>query len=192
MYESVVKPAVESGSVSFLGELQADTRDPILAGAFATLMLGSWPEPFGLVAIESMATGTPVIGRRAGALPEIIEPGVDGFLVDDLREAEVALRRVPDLDRARIRQRALERFSVARMTRDYESVYAAVLDVQAKRRAGGSPVGPQRLSANLRVDGMDLSDGQRSGGQAPRLIRRSRRPLTDSRRSTTPTLRDPA
>ena len=95
----------------------------MMAGAFATLMLGTWPEPFGLVAIESLATGTPVIGRRTGALPEIIEEGVDGFLVDDLGEAMLALDRIGDLDRTEIRRRTLERFSVERMTTAYEDVY---------------------------------------------------------------------
>src|SRR5512138_2051057 len=78
-----IRPALGSG-VEYLGEVGPDERDPLLAGARATLMLGAWPEPFGLVAIESLATGTPVIARRAGALTEIVEHGVDGFLVDDL------------------------------------------------------------------------------------------------------------
>ena len=68
-----------AGGVEFLGELPPSARDPLDASARAMLMLGAWPEPFGLVAIESLATGTPVIGRRAGALPEIIEHG-DGWL----------------------------------------------------------------------------------------------------------------
>jgi glycosyltransferase involved in cell wall biosynthesis len=89
----------------------------------ATLMLGAWPEPFGLVAIESLALGTPVIARRAGALPEIVEHGVDGFLVDDVEEASFAVGRLDRLDRHRIRERARARFSVARMTDEYERVY---------------------------------------------------------------------
>ena len=78
-------------------------------------MLGAWPEPFGLVAIESMATGTPVIARRAGALPEIIEEGRTGFLVDDVEEARLALGRVAMLDRSQVRDRVLARFSADRM-----------------------------------------------------------------------------
>jgi glycosyltransferase involved in cell wall biosynthesis len=91
-------------------------------------MLGQWPEPFGLVAIESLATGTPVIARRAGALTETIEHGVDGFLVDDLSEAALAVEMVGDLDRANIRDRALQRFSPERMVDEYEAVYQDLLE----------------------------------------------------------------
>jgi glycosyltransferase involved in cell wall biosynthesis len=134
-FARVVEPAVADGTAEFLGELPAPERDVLYAGALATLMLGPWPEPFGLVAIESMATGTPVIGRRAGALTETVEHGVDGFLVDDLQEAELAVQRVTELDRGLIRERALERFSPARMTAEYLETYRAV--IEARR---GAPV----------------------------------------------------
>lgn len=123
LFQAVVRPAIEAGLVEFLGEVGEDRRDPLYAGALATIMLGAWPEPFGLVAIESLATGTPVIARRAGGLTETVEHGVDGFLVDDITEAQLALARVGDLDRTVIRQRALERFSPDRMTDEYEAVY---------------------------------------------------------------------
>jgi glycosyltransferase involved in cell wall biosynthesis len=90
-------------------------------------MLGSWPEPFGLVAIESMATGTPVIARRAGALTETVEHGVTGFLVDDLDEAVLAVAKVDEIDRNEVRRLALERFSASRMVDDYETVYSDLL-----------------------------------------------------------------
>ena len=132
-FDEVVKPAIEKGIVEFLGEVGPLERDPLYAGARATIMLGAWPEPFGLVAIESLATGTPVIARRAGALTETIEHGIDGFLVDDLTEAELAVSMIPDLDRTLIRERALERFSPERMTAEYETVYA---DLVEKARRG--------------------------------------------------------
>jgi glycosyltransferase involved in cell wall biosynthesis len=122
-FAEVVQPAIDDGVVEFLGELGPPDRDAVYAGALATVMLGAWPEPFGLVAIESLATGTPVIARRAGALTETIEHGVDGFLVDDLDEAELAVARVADLDRSRIRQRAVERFSPDRMVDEYEAIF---------------------------------------------------------------------
>jgi glycosyltransferase involved in cell wall biosynthesis len=123
MYDQVVAPAVARGDLEFLGEIAAAARDPLYASARATLMLGGWPEPFGLVAIESLAAGTPVIARRAGALPEIVEHGVDGYLIDDLDEAEQAVRMLGRLDRQRIRVRALERFSARRMAERYEAIY---------------------------------------------------------------------
>ena len=83
-----------SGVVEFLGEVDSASARPADCGRLATVMLGAWPEPFGLVAIESMATGTPVIARRAGGLTETIEHGVTGFLVDDMIEAELAVTRV--------------------------------------------------------------------------------------------------
>jgi glycosyltransferase involved in cell wall biosynthesis len=134
MFAEVVKPAIDDGVVEFLGELGPLERDPLLAGARATVMLGAWPEPFGLVAIESLATGTPVIGRRAGALTETIEHGIDGFLVDDVTEARLALGRVEELDRTEIRRRALERFSPDRMAGDYERVYRSVIQGAGSRR----------------------------------------------------------
>jgi glycosyltransferase involved in cell wall biosynthesis len=135
-FREIVQPAIDEGFVEFLGELPPAGRDPVIAGARATLMLGAWPEPFGLVAIESMATGTPVIARRAGALTETVEHGVDGFLVDDLVEAELAVARAADLDRQRIRERALERFSVERMVDEYERVYEQLLRRGHKTTSG--------------------------------------------------------
>jgi glycosyltransferase involved in cell wall biosynthesis len=127
LFDEVVRPAVDAREIDFLGEVGADERDPLYAGALATVMLGAWPEPFGLVAIESMATGTPVIARRAGALTETIEHGVTGFLVDDVGEAELAVEKVRELDRRRIRELTLERFSPVRMVDEYQLAYRTVL-----------------------------------------------------------------
>jgi glycosyltransferase involved in cell wall biosynthesis len=123
LFDAVVAPAVREGVVEFEGELGRGPRDELMAGALATVMMGAWPEPFGLVAIESMGSGTPVIARRAGALPEIIDHGVTGFLVDDLSEAQLAVKEAAELDRRHIRESAVERFSVARMVDEYEAVY---------------------------------------------------------------------
>ena len=142
-FEVVVAPAIEEGIVEFLGELAAGERDELFAGALATVMLGPWPEPFGLVAIESMATGTPVIARRAGALPEIIEEGRTGFLVDDVEEARMALGRVAMLDRRQVRDRVLARFSADRMVDEYEAIYRAL--VESSGRALVRSTGPQQL-----------------------------------------------
>jgi glycosyltransferase involved in cell wall biosynthesis len=126
-FAEVVQPAIRDGTVEFLGELGPPERDALYAGAAATLMLGAWPEPFGLVAIESMATGTPVIARRAGALTETIDHGQTGFLVDDEIEAELAIRFARELDRASVRRQVVTRFSPQRMADEYEAVYRALI-----------------------------------------------------------------
>jgi len=131
MFDAVIKPAIDAGIVDWRGEIDTVERDRLMAGALATLMLGGWPEPFGLVAIESMATGTPVIGRRAGGLTEIIEHGVSGYLVDDVTEAEFAVRRVAGLARDDISSTTRHRFSIERMVDDYEAVYRRLVDAKA-------------------------------------------------------------
>ncbi len=133
-FAEVVQPAIDAGEIDFLGEVGPRERDPLFAGALATVMLGGWPEPFGLVAIESMATGTPVIARRAGAFTETIEHGVTGFLVDDVTEAAMAVEKVRDLDRRLIRERTIERFSPGRMVDDYEAAYRRVLATRPTAR----------------------------------------------------------
>lgn len=128
LFDQLVVPAVAQGVVEYLGELAAPERDALMAGALSTVMLGAWPEPFGLVAIESMATGTPVIARRSGALPELIEHGRTGFLVDDLGEAQLAVAKAGRLDRLVVREVALQRFSAQRMVDEYEGVYRQLVD----------------------------------------------------------------
>lgn len=128
-YEDVFKPALDAAGsdVEFLGELEQSERDQLFAESYASLMPGAWPEPFGLVAIEALATGTPVVARRIGALPEIIREGVDGFFGDDVTAMAFMLDRVADLDRAAIRTSVLDRFSAERMTDGYEAVYRQIL-----------------------------------------------------------------
>src|SRR5829696_4573952 len=134
-FDEVVQPALDADEMDFLGEVGPRERDPLFAGALATVMLGGWPEPFGLVAIESMATGTPVIARRAGAFTETIDHGETGFLVDDEIEAELAIRFVRDLDRNSVRRKVIQRFSPQRMADEYEVVYRQlVADSEKSKR----------------------------------------------------------
>ena len=133
LFRTVVEPAIAEGLVDWRGEVSGTERDAILSGARATLMLGAWPEPFGLVAIESMATGTPVIARRAGAYPEIIGHGLTGFLVDDLDEAALAVSRVETLDRRTVASNTRVRFSKERMVSLYESTFRSLVEGPASR-----------------------------------------------------------
>jgi glycosyltransferase involved in cell wall biosynthesis len=124
-HEEVFLPALTAAGsrVEFLGELAGDERDELLASSYAALMPGSWPEPFGLTAIEALATGTPVLARRVGALPEIIRDGVDGFFGDDAAEMAYYVPQIETLDRRAIRDSVVERFSASRMADGYEAVY---------------------------------------------------------------------
>ncbi len=140
-YDAVFQPALKQAgsSVEYLGELEQADRDQLFAESHASLMPGAWPEPFGLVAIEAMACGTPIIARRIGALPEIIRDGIDGFFGDDVIAMAFLVDRVADLDRAAIRASVLERFSVEKMTDRYEAVYEKLLVGSAA--AGGAEDG---------------------------------------------------
>ena len=156
-YESVFAPALEAAgsTVEFLGELSQDDRDQLFAESYASLMPGSWPEPFGLVAIEALATGTPVIARRIGALPEIIRDGVDGFFGDDVTAMAFQVDRVAELDRAEIRRSVIERFSVERMTDGYEAVYRQVLSDDAS----GTDLVPADRIASRRIHRLETAAG---------------------------------
>jgi glycosyltransferase involved in cell wall biosynthesis len=124
-FDEVFQPALKAAgsTVEYLGEISQDERDQLFAESYAALMPGSWPEPFGLVAIEALACGTPVIARPTGALPELVRDGIDGFFGDDVRAMAFRVDRVDDLDRRAIRDSVLERFSVERMTDGYEAIY---------------------------------------------------------------------
>jgi glycosyltransferase involved in cell wall biosynthesis len=137
-YESVFRPALQRAgrSIEYLGELQPKERDQLFAESYATLMPGAWPEPFGLVSIESLACGTPVLARRVGALPEIIREGVDGYFGDDALAMAFFADRLGTLDRREIRERVIERFSAARMADRYEELYVRMIDAAAREEGG--------------------------------------------------------
>ncbi|MBI2777069.1 MAG: glycosyltransferase family 4 protein [Chloroflexi bacterium] len=164
-FESVVKPAIAAAgsAVEFLGELGGEERDRLFAESYATLMPGAWPEPFGLVAIESLACGTPVLARRVGALPEIIREGVDGLFGDDAMHLAFLSEAVADLDRAAIRERVVERFSAARMTDRYEELY--IREIESRRTIDAPLGGPVRVdgdepgTATAGPDGANRSTG---------------------------------
>ena len=141
-YRDVFLPAVAAAgsAVEYVGELSPTDRDALFAASYATLMPGAWPEPFGLVAIESLACGTPVVARRVGALPEIIREGVDGFFGDDAMAMAFYSDRIAGLDRRAIRERVVDRFSASRMTDRYEELYGRLVDGSAAERRSGGPI----------------------------------------------------
>jgi glycosyltransferase involved in cell wall biosynthesis len=125
--EAVVRPALRRADVTLLGELSQADRDRLVASCRASVIPSAWPEPFGLVVIEALACGTPVLARRAGAIPEILRDGIDGFLGDDAQQLAYFDRMIDGLDRAAIRASAIERFSVARMVDGYEALYRRLI-----------------------------------------------------------------
>jgi len=124
-YEQTIAPLLEESRpwVEFLGEVGGSDKDAFLGNAFALLFPIDWAEPFGLVMIEAMACGTPVIGFRKGSVPEVVTDGVTGFVIDSVEEAVRAVHRVPSLSRAACRKVFEERYDVARMTQGYLDVY---------------------------------------------------------------------
>ena len=122
-----VKPLLDAPGVEFIGEINEHDKAAFLGEALALLFPIDWPEPFGLVMIEAMACGTPVLAFRHGSVPEIIEENVTGRIVDSVDAAPLALPEVIALDRRSVRRRFEERFTAARMAKDYLNVYRTLL-----------------------------------------------------------------
>ncbi len=122
--EKVLRPALACPGVRWLGEADLATKRRALAGARALLVPIRWEGPFGLVLIEAMLAGCPVVAFRRGSTPELVEDGLTGWVVEDVEGMAAALARLARFDRAACRRRAVERFSADRMTRDYLAVYA--------------------------------------------------------------------
>jgi glycosyltransferase involved in cell wall biosynthesis len=122
-YEKEVKHLLCGANVEFVGEICEAEKTEFLGNAAALLFPIDWPEPFGLVMIEAMACGTPVIAFRRGSVDEIVDEGVTGFVVDSIEEAVESAFRLPEIDRGECRQRFDERFSVRRTCEDYIAAY---------------------------------------------------------------------
>src|SRR5262249_42837427 len=124
-FQDVLTPLFEESAsfVEFIGEVGGKDKEDFLGNARALLFPIKWQEPFGLVMIESMACGTPVIAYRDGSVPEVLEDGVTGFVVDDQQSAAEAVKRIADVSRRDCRLAFEERFDASRMARDYVEVY---------------------------------------------------------------------
>ena len=131
-----LEPHLDGKRVELVGEVDEARKQSFLADAAALLFPIDWPEPFGLVMIEAMACGTPVIAYRSGSVPEVVEDGVTGFIVENEEGAVAAVGRLGLLDRRIIRARFEERFSARRMVREYERQYRKlVADTDGARRS---------------------------------------------------------
>jgi glycosyltransferase involved in cell wall biosynthesis len=122
-FTNMIEPMLAGGGVEMVGEIGDSEKPAFLSGACGLLMPIDWPEPFGLVMIEAMACGTPVIAFNRGSVPEIVENGLTGFIVEDETSAVAAVRRLPTLSREKVRARFEARFTARRMAEDYLSIY---------------------------------------------------------------------
>jgi glycosyltransferase involved in cell wall biosynthesis len=127
-FEDRIAPLLKGPLVEYVGEIADGEKDEFLGNAYALLFPIDWPEPFGLVMIEAMACGTPVIAYRHGAIPEVIEDGVTGFIVDGLEDAIRAAERISTLSRKHCRRVFEQRFSASRMAEDYLTIYQRLID----------------------------------------------------------------
>jgi glycosyltransferase involved in cell wall biosynthesis len=132
-YRDEVAPLFDDPLIEFVGEIGESEKNQFLGGARALLFPIDWPEPFGLVMIEAMSCGTPVIAFGCGSVPELVDDGVTGFVVDDLDSAIRAAAEVGKLDRRLCRATFERRFSATRMARDYLAVYAHVVESRRGR-----------------------------------------------------------
>jgi len=136
-WSDVIRPMIEAfPNVEFVGEIREREKADFLGNADALLFPIDWPEPFGLVMIEAMACGTPVIAFRGGSTPEIIDDGVTGFLVSDVAEAVGAVRRIGALNRVKARETFERRFTIERVAMDYMQIYRKLSHVWTPLRLG--------------------------------------------------------
>jgi len=126
-FESTVKPLLQSDGVEFIGEINERQKSEFLGNAAALLFPIDWPEPFGLVLIEAMAAGTPVIAWNHGSVPELIEDGITGFIVESEAQAAYAVRRIHEIDRGVVRRAFERRFSAVAMARKYLEHYGDLI-----------------------------------------------------------------
>jgi glycosyltransferase involved in cell wall biosynthesis len=133
-YEQVIKPLLNHPLIEFVGEINEKQKDDFLGNAYAVLFPINWPEPFGIVMIESMACGTPVVAFPGGSVEEVEEDGVTGHIVSNVKEAAQAIERVPELSRRRVRAVFEKRFTATQMTRNYLAQYQRILETTSAAR----------------------------------------------------------
>ena len=126
-FEECIKPMLQDPLIEYIGDVGEQDKHRLLQGAIALLFLIDWPEPFGLVVIEALACGTPVLAYRNGSVPEIVDDGITGFIVSNQEEAFDAADRVGNLDRTRCRHVFEQRFSAQRMADGYLDIYRRLL-----------------------------------------------------------------
>lgn len=135
-YENEIKPLLSHPLVEYVGEIDQAAKSGFLGGAWATLFPIDWPEPFGLVMIESMATGTPVIARPYGSVPEVLVDGRTGFICQTVEEMVEAVRHIDQIDRGKCREHVEHHFTSQKMTDAYEAAYQKMIALSPEQPAG--------------------------------------------------------
>src|ERR1700691_1035013 len=131
--DEVIRPLMDHPLVEFIGEIGDHEKSDFLSGALGLLLPIDWPEPFGLVMIESMACGTPVVAYNRGSVPEIVDENLTGFIVEDEISAAASVKRLAQLDRGMIRKQFETRFTARRMALDYLAAYRNLIEASAPR-----------------------------------------------------------
>jgi len=145
-FHTEIEPLLSDPLIEYLGEITDAEKNDFLGDAMALVCPYDWPEPFGLVLIEALACGTPVLAYRRGSIPEIIEDRVTGFVCEGLDEMMAAIQRIPEIDRRRCRRTFEQRFSVERMAQDYLRVYERALDKTGNKEAESTSFAPWPIS----------------------------------------------
>jgi len=136
-FKRVIEPLLAESHVDWVGEITDRDKNEFLGSAYALLFPIDWPEPFGLVMIEAMACGTPVIAYNSGSVPEVMEDGVTGFIVEGLDDAAKSVSRVCDVSRARCRNTFERRFAASRMASDYIEIYKRLIETDMRKSRNG-------------------------------------------------------
>jgi len=155
-FRTEIEPLLSDPLIDYIGEITDAEKDEFLGNAIALICPYDWPEPFGLVLIESLACGTPVLAYRRGSIPEIIEDRGTGFVCEGLDEMTAAVQRIPEIDRRRCRWTFEQRFTVERMAQDYLKVYERALDKTGNKETESASFGikvfePDLLAATERM-----------------------------------------
>jgi len=148
-FKTVIEPLLSLGDVEFIGEIREDQKQEFLGNAAGLLFPIAWCEPFGLVMIEAMACGTPVVALENGSVPEVLESGVTGFIVHSEQEAIEAVGRIGSLDRDRIRAEFDRRFTAHRMAQNYLNLYTRLSQAQRVQSLSSAEEGDEFLPESL-------------------------------------------
>jgi len=144
-FEAEIEPLLNHPLIEFVGEISDAEKDDFLGNAMALVCPYDWPEPFGLVLIEALACGTPVLAYRRGSIPEIINHGVTGFICETVSEMVDAVGQVSFIDRQQCRAAFDERFTAERMARDYVALYERLLEDGTAQAAHAFAVEPHKI-----------------------------------------------